>query len=294
MKKLILIGLSLAALAAPAIADAKLHVTASFSILGDMVKRVGGDLVDVSTIVGPDADTHVYEPKPADVQLISKSQVLFVNGLGFEGWMTRFVDSSGFKGQVVTVSAGVASRQMEDDGKEITDPHAWQNLANGLIYVRNIELGLCAADPTDCGTFKQNADAYSAEITALDTEVKAAIAKVEVQKRLVITTHDAFGYFGAAYGVKFEAPEGFSTESEAAAGDVAKLITQIKAQHATALFFENMSDPRLIEQIGRETGVNPGGKLFADALSQDEGGGSYLEFFRHNVKLLVAAMSGPA
>lgn len=290
-KFLITVGL-FTALATPAFSAEKLKVTASFSILGDMVKRVGGDLVDVSVIVGPDSDTHTYEPKPADVQGLVKSNVLIVNGLGFEGWMDRLVQSSKFKGEVVTVSKDVASRKMEDDGKEITDPHAWQNLANGVIYVKNIADGLCAADANDCDTFKKNAADYTAELIALDTEVKSQIASVPTTKRLVITTHDAFGYFGAAYGVKFEAPEGFSTESEAAAGDVAKLITQIKAEHATALFFENMSDPRIIEQIARETGVKAGGTLFADALSKEEGGGSYLEMFKHNIALLVPAMRG--
>jgi len=292
MKKfLIAVGLT-TALATPALAADKLKVTASFSILGDMVKRVGGDLVDVSTIVGPDADTHTYEPKPADVQGLVKSQVLIVNGLGFEGWMDRLVQSAKFKGEVITASKGVVSRKMEDDGKEITDPHAWQNLSNGVIYVNNIAAGLCAADAKDCDTFKKNAAGYTAELTALDADVKTQIASVPEAKRLVITTHDAFGYFGAAYGVKFEAPEGFSTESEAAAGDVAKLITQIKSEHATALFFENMSDPRIIEQIARETGVKAGGTLFADALSTEEGGSSYLEMFNHNISLLVPAMRG--
>jgi len=288
---LIAVGLT-TALATPALAADKLKVTASFSILGDMVKRVGGDLVDVSTIVGPDADTHTYEPKPADVTGLVKSQVLIVNGLGFEGWMERLVQSSKFKGEVITASKGVVSRKMEDDGKEITDPHAWQNLSNGVIYVNNIAAGLCAADAKDCDTFKQNAADYTAELTALDADVKSQIGAVPQDKRLVITTHDAFGYFGAAYGVKFEAPEGFSTESEAAAGDVAKLITQIKSEHATALFFENMSDPRIIEQIARETGVKAGGTLFADALSTEEGGSSYLEMFKHNISLLVPAMRG--
>jgi len=292
MKKfLIAVGLT-SALATPALAADKLKVTASFSILGDMVKRVGGDLVDVSTIVGPDADTHTYEPKPADVTGLVKSQVLIVNGLGFEGWMERLVQSSKFKGKVITASKGVVSRKMEDHGKEITDPHTWQNLSNGVIYVNNIAAGLCAADAKDCDTFKQNAASYTAELTALDADVKTQIGAVPQDKRLVITTHDAFGYFGAAYGVKFEAPEGFSTESEAAAGDVAKLITQIKSEHATALFFENMSDPRIIEQIARETGVKAGGTLFADALSTEEGGSSYLEMFKHNIALLVPAMRG--
>jgi len=276
-----------------ALAADKVKAVASFSILGDMVSRVGGNLVEVTTIVGPNADTHVYEPKPADATALAGTQIFFVNGLGFEGWMERLVESTGFKGATVVTSDGIRSRTMMEDGAEEADPHAWQNLANGLLYVKNIADGLCKVDAADCDTFKKNADAYSAEITALDVEVKAQIAAVPEAKRKVITTHDAFGYFGAAYGVSFLAPEGMSTESEASAADVAKLIEQIKKDGVTALFVENMSDPRLIEQIGKETGVRLGGALFSDALSEKgEGGETYLDMFKHNISLLAPAMAG--
>jgi zinc/manganese transport system substrate-binding protein len=274
-------------------AETKVKAVASFSILGDMVSRVGGNLVEVTTIVGPNADTHVYEPKPADAVALSHTEVFFVNGLGFEGWMDRLVQSTSFKGTTVTASSGVKTRKMEEDGQEITDPHAWQNLSNGLIYVKNIADGLCRVDAKDCPAFRKNAAAYSAKISALDAEVKDRIAAVPETKRKVITTHDAFGYFGAAYGVSFLAPEGISTESEVSAADVAKLIAQIEREGVTALFVENMSDPRLIEQIGKETGVKIGGELYADALSEKgQGGSTYLEMFKHNISLLAPAMSG--
>jgi len=281
-----------AVLTAPALA-APVNAVASFSILGDMVARVGGDRVALTTMVGPNADTHVYEPTPADAANIGKAQVFFVSGLGFEGWMDRLVEAAGYKGAVVVASEGVSTRDMDEDGKTITDPHAWQNLGNGLIYVANIAKGLCAADPEGCPTYEANARTYSDEISALDAQVKAEISAVPEAKRKVITTHDAFGYFGAAYGVVFEAPEGISTESEASAADVARLIGQIRAEGVTALFVENMSDGRLIEQIGRETGVKLGGELYADALSTpEEGAGTYLDMFRHNLALLVPAMRG--
>jgi zinc/manganese transport system substrate-binding protein len=182
---------------------------------------------------------------------------------------------------------------MDEDGQTITDPHAWQSLSNGLIYVENIRKGLCAADAGGCDAYAANAAAYSAQISALDAEVKAAIAAVPEARRKVITTHDAFGYFGAAYGVSFLAPEGISTDSEASAADVARLIEQVKAEHVTALFIENMSDPRLVEQIARETGVTPGGALYADALSTaDEPAPTYLAMFGHNLSLLVPALAG--
>ena len=281
-----------ALITAPALA-APVNAVASFSILGDMVARVGGDRVALTTIVGPNADTHVYEPTPTDAANVGKAQVFFVSGLGFEGWMDRLVEATGYKGQLVVTSEGVSSRTMDEDGETITDPHAWQSLSNGLIYVANIAKALCSVDAEGCQTYEANAKAYSDEISALDAEVKAQIASVPEAKRKVITTHDAFGYFGAAYGVTFEAPEGVSTESEASAADVAKLIEQIRGEGVSALFVENMSDGRLVVQIARETGVKLGGELYADALStKDEGAGTYLDMFRHNVALLVPAMKG--
>ena len=288
-----LIVTALSSLSATAFAAEKLKAVASFSILGDMVSRVGGDLIEVTTIVGPNSDTHIYEPKPADAKAVAATQIFFVNGLGFEGWMDRFVESTSYKGPKIVISEGVAPRKMDEDGTEITDPHAWQNLSNGLIYVKNIADGLCKVDAAGCDTFQKNAAAYSAEILALDADVKAKIAAVPEAKRQVITTHDAFGYFGAAYGVKFMAPEGMSTESEASAADVAKLIEQIKKDNVSALFVENMSDPRLLEQIAKETGVKVGGALYADALSEkSEPGSTYLDMFKHNISLLAPAMLG--
>jgi zinc/manganese transport system substrate-binding protein len=289
----VFVALGNLALAPTALAADKIKAVATFSILGDMVSNVGGDLVEVTTIVGPNVDTHVYEPNPGDATALTKGQIFFVNGLGFEGWMERLVESTGFKGETVVASTGITPRTMMEDNAEETDPHAWQNLSNGLVYVKNIADGLCKVDAADCDTFKKNAKAYSAQITALDAEVKAKIAAVPETKRKVITTHDAFGYFGAAYGVTFMAPEGVSTESEASAADVAKLIEQIRKEGVTALFIENMSDPRLLEQIAKETGVNVGGSLFSDALSKKgEGGETYLDMFKHNITLLAPAMIG--
>lgn len=280
-------------LAIPAVQAAEVKAVASFSILGDMVARVGGDRVEVTTIVGPNADTHVYEPKPADAVAVAGADIFFVNGLGFEGWMTRLVESTGYAGPLVTASEGIAAKTMDEDGETVTDPHAWQSLANGLIYVDNIAKGLCGVDAAGCPAYEANAKAYKAEIAALDAQVKAEIAAVPEAQRKVITTHDAFGYFARAYGVTFLAPEGISTESEASAADVAALITQIRADGVKALFIENMTDGRLIQQIAQETGVKPGGELYADALSEPgEGAATYLDMFKHNVGLLIPAMTG--
>jgi zinc/manganese transport system substrate-binding protein len=291
--------LTSATLALPA-AAAEVKAVASFSILGDIVAHVGGDRVELTTIVGPNADTHVYEPKPADAQALSHAQVFFVNGLGFEGWLDRLVEATGFAGPVVVASEGVKTHAMAEEEHDHaghdhgeTDPHAWQSLKNGLLYVKNVAAGLCAVDPDGCAVYEANAAEYSAEISALDAKVIADIDTVPEAQRKVITTHDAFGYFGEEYGVTFLAPEGISTDSEASAADVGKLIEQIRADGVKALFIENMSDGRLIQQIASETGVTVGGELYADALSEPgEGAASYLDMFKHNVELLVPAMAG--
>ena len=288
----LLATMTLALLTGTALA-APIPVVASFSILGDMVKEVGGDRVAVTTIVGPNADTHVYEPRPQDAAVLSGAQLFVINGLGFEGWFERLVEATGFKGEVVTASDGVVTHTMDEDGEKITDPHAWQSLKNGQLYVANIAKGLCAVDAEGCATYEANAAAYSAKLAALDAEVKAAIAAVPEADRKVITTHDAFGYFAEAYGVTFMAPEGISTESEASAADVARLIEQIRQAGVKALFVENMSDPRLVQQIAAETGAKLGGALYADALSEpSEGAATYLDMFKHNIALLVPALEG--
>jgi zinc/manganese transport system substrate-binding protein len=306
----VIAALAQAAIGANAVqAEPSVKAVATFSILGDMVGRVGGDRVSVATLVGPDGDAHVYEPTPADAKAVSEAGVVFVNGLGFEGWLDRLTKSAAYKGPVVVASKGIKARAMEeedhddDHGKEEhghhhhhhegKDPHAWQSLKNGLAYVKNIADGLCKADSAGCDVYRKNADAYSAEITALDKQVREDLGKIAKAKRKVITSHDAFGYFGAAYGIEFLAPQGVSTEAEASAADVAKLIRQIRKEKVTALFVENISDARLIEQIGRETSVKPGGALYSDALSGKDGpAATYLDMFRHNVGLLTQSMAG--
>ena len=270
----------------------RVNAVASFSILGDMVKQVGGDRVDVITLVGPDGDAHVYEPTPADAKNLASAQILFTNGLGFEGWMERLEKSSGFKGKVVVASTGVKPRTMVEDEKTITDPHAWQSLANGKRYVVNIRDGLIVVDPEGKAVYEANAAKYLDAIAKEETDVKAAIATLPQEWRKIITSHDAFGYFGAAYGLEIVAPEGVSTESEASAKDVAKIIRQIKAEHIPAVFMENITDHRLLDQIASETGAKIGGELYTDALSPPDGPApTYLDMFRHNVGALTTALS---
>jgi zinc/manganese transport system substrate-binding protein len=274
----------------------KLKVVASFSILGDMVRQVGGDRIDVATLVGPNTDAHVFQPTPGDARMVGAAKMLFVNGLGFEGWMSRLQKASGFKGQAVVVSKSISAREMEDEhghkGRKVSDPHAWQSLANAKTYVQNIRDGLIAADPEGKATYEANANKYLGEIDKVEAEVKDSVAKLAPERRRVITSHEAFGYFGATYGLEFIAPDGVSTESEASAKDVAKIIRQIKKQKIPAVFLENVSDRRLLDQIVRETGAKIGGTLYSDALSAPSGpAGTYLDMFRHNIRTLAGALS---
>jgi zinc/manganese transport system substrate-binding protein len=276
----------------PAFAQDKLNVVATFSILADFVKNVGGDRVEVKSLVGPNGDAHVYQPTPNDAKTLSDAKLVFVNGLGFEGWMGRLVKASGTKAAMVTATKGVKPRKMDEDGHVEADPHAWQSVPNAKIYLANIRDALVAADPAGKNAYEANATAYLAKLDALDAEVKAAVAAIPADRRKIITTHDAFGYFGAAYGVTFIAPQGVSTESEVSAKDVAKIIAQIRKQKIPAVFLENVTDERLLRRIGQESGARIGGTLYSDALTDGPGPApTYLEMMRHNVKQLAAALT---
>jgi zinc/manganese transport system substrate-binding protein len=276
----------------------KLKVVASFSILGDLVKNVGGDRVEVATLVGPNGNAHVYAPSPADAKKAADAKLVFVNGLGFEGWLERLVKASGTKAPIIVATKGIKPRERvgerdhdHDHGR--ADPHAWQSVANAKIYVVNIRDALIAADPAGKPAYDANAAAYLARLDALEREVRDVIAKIPSERRRIITSHDAFGYFEGAYGIGFIAPQGVSTEAEASARDVAAIIAQIRKQKIAAVFLENVTDPRLVEQIARETGAKIGGTLYSDALTDDKGDATtYIDLIRHNLRQLAAALIG--
>ncbi|RFC69027.1 MULTISPECIES: zinc ABC transporter substrate-binding protein AztC [Mesorhizobium] len=286
------------AFALPASAQDKLNVVASFSIIGDFAKQVGGNRIELTTLVGPGGDAHVYEPKPADAAAMQQANVVLVNGLHFEGFLQRLVDSSATKASVVELTKGVETIEAKGDEEpghhhDGIDPHAFQSIANAEIYVANIAGAFCVADAAGCDTYKANAAAYTITLEALDDEVKAAIASIPADKRTIITSHDAFGYFENAYGIRFLAPEGISTESEASAADVAKLVRQVREDKASAIFVENITDPRLSKQIADETGLKIGGTLYSDALSDANGPAStYFDMMRHNVSTIKGAVLG--
>jgi len=283
-----LVALAMFAAANPARAAEPLDVVASFSILGDFVRNVGGDRVSVTTLVGPDSDAHVYTPTPADAKKIADARLIFVNGLGFEGWLPRLVQSAGSKAKIVTASNGISPLRLGSSA----DPHAWQSVNNAKVYVANISLALSAADPASAEQFMKNTQGYIEQLDALDREVRDAVAKLPEGRRKVISTHSAFGYFAASYGIEFIAPLGVSTESEPSARDIAKIITQIRAAKIPAVFLENITDPRLMGRISAETGARVGGTLYSDSLTGEKGDSpTYIAMVRHNIKALTGALS---
>lgn len=341
-------AIGLASNPAMAASDKKLAVVATFSILGDMVARIGGDHIELTTLVGPNGDAHVYQPVPADARAVNKADVLFVNGLAFEGWLDRLVEASEFKGSRVVTTAGIKPLSFEEDHHDEHedhaehgdhkdddhadhkdddhhednaahkdddhhddhadhkdddhddhaghdhgefDPHAWQSLHNAVTYVDNITAALSKADPANASSYYANRATYVAEIEAMETEIDKMFDALAEDERTVVTPHDAFGYFAHEYKMKFLAPQGLSTESEASAADVAKLIRQIREEDVKAVFLENVADTRLLEQIASETGAGIGGSLFSDALSEPAGpAGTYLDMMRHNASTIAGAL----
>lgn len=300
-------GLILSTAPLMARAQEKLPVVASFSILGDFVREIGAERVSVTTLVGPNGDAHVYSPTPADAKSMAGAKLIVVNGLSFEGWMTRLIKSSGAKGSVATATKGVSPQKLPDGdepgkkdahghdhaGKD--DPHAWQSVANAKIYIANIRDALSAADPAGKADFEANASAYMAKLDAVDGEIRAAVARIPADRRKAITSHDAFGYFIKAYGIAFIAPQGVSTEAEASAKDVGRIIRQIKAEKIPAVFLENVTNPRLVEQIAKESGAKIGGRIYSDALSEASGpAGTYIAMMKHNISQIEKALgAGP-
>jgi len=282
----------------PARADGPLPVVATTSVLGDMVAAIGGGAVTVASLVGPDADAHTYEPRPKDAQALAAAKLLVMNGLGLEGWLDRLRGSVQYAGSVVIATKGVKPLAMDEEEagktakpKRVSNPHAWQSPANGQIYVANIVEGLAAADPAHAAEYRKRGDAYRAELAALDAKIRAQLAAIPKEKRRVITTHDAFQYYGKEYGVEFLAPLGISTDAEPSAGELARLERQIKKEHIKALFLENVTNPRLIEQIAKETGGIVGPPLYSDALSKPgKPADTYLKMLEYNTATLVAGM----
>jgi zinc/manganese transport system substrate-binding protein len=278
-----------------------LPVVASFSILGDLTQRVGGEHVQVYTLVGPLADAHVYQSTPADVKMLARARLVVVNGLGFEGWIDRLMQSSGYRGPIVVASKGVKLLDKEagpggqhrgHDHAADVDPHAWQDLAQARHYVDNIAAALAQVDPANEAAYQANAAALKQEIDTLDAEIRASLSRLPAERRVVVSSHDAFGYFARAYGIRFLAPVGVSTDAQPSAAAVAAIIRQIRQEKIPAMFIENVSDRRLLERISAESGARIGGILYSDSLSTaGTAAASYLGMMRENAKTLAAALA---
>jgi zinc/manganese transport system substrate-binding protein len=290
----LLLAAALAIAALPVSAQTKLKVVATFSILGDLLAEVGGDKIDLAVVVGADTDAHTYQPKPTDARTLAAAQALVSNGLGFEGWIDRLARAAPFKGRTIVASAGVPTLEIgaHDPGHAHgPDPHCWQDVGRVRRYVANIAAGLAAADPANAAHYLARAQSYDQQLAELDRWIREEIAKVPAGQRKAITGHSSFAYFSKAYGVQLLAPRGYTTDSEPSARDVAALIRLVREQKIKALFVENMTNPRLVDQIARESGAVVGARLYSDALSAPSGPApTYLAMMRHNVAALVAGM----
>jgi zinc/manganese transport system substrate-binding protein len=258
-----------------------------------MAAQIGGGRVEVASLVGPDQDVHVWDPRPRDLRTVASAALLVVNGLGLEGWLDRLTKASGFKGRLAVAAADVVARTMKENGGAIaTDPHAWQDPANAVLYARSIAAGLAAADPANAAAYRDAASGYAAQIVDAGAWIEATLAPVPPGRRRIITTHDAFGYYGARYGIEFLSAEGISTDSEPSAKAIAALVGQIKRERVRAVFIENMTSDRMARMLADETGAVLGGTVYSDALSPPAGpAATYLAMLRHNTTLFAAAMT---
>jgi len=301
----IMAAVAFATAAGPVRADERIEVVATFTILADLVRNVGGDRVEVTTLVGPNADTHVYTPSPSDARKVATARLIVLNGLGLEGWLGRLVKSSGGAAQSVIASEGITPLKPSHDDHDDhehghdhghahgdVDPHAWQSVSNVKRYVENIRRALAEADPAGAETYRANAERYATRLDALDQEIRSTVARIPEDRRKVISTHEAFDYFAKAYGIRFVAPQGVSTDSEPSARDVAAIIRQIKKEKIPAIFLENISDPRLIERIAAETGARIGGTLYSDSLTDEKGEApTYIDMVKHNIRTIADALN---
>ncbi|MGY8828148.1 MAG: metal ABC transporter substrate-binding protein [Pseudomonadales bacterium] len=287
----ILIALLTLSLSLCANAEDKLKVVTSFSILADITQQIAGDKLELRNLVGADADAHIYQPSAEDAKAVFAADLIIANGMGFEPWLARLIDSSEAPGTRIDASVGVLPLMLDEDGQQVADPHAWQNLANAEIYVQNIAKALVQADPNNAAHYNAGRDAYLTQIRSLLAEAKTGLGQLPPAQRTIITSHDAFAYMGQAYGLKFIAPQGLSTADEPSAAEVAALIRQIRADGVKAVFVENIRDPRLIEQIANEAGAKIGGTLYSDALANEGPASTYLGMYKYNLDTLLAALN---
>ncbi|MDR1162485.1 MAG: zinc ABC transporter substrate-binding protein [Candidatus Accumulibacter sp.] len=288
----------------------RLRVVATFSILADMTRAVGGDRVEVHTLIGPDSDAHAWRPSPRDSRALARAKLVVANGLGFEGWIDRLIASTGFRGALLVASRGVKTRPFKNGGSDPrdrqsqrqlgktrpfknggSDPHAWLDLSNAVVYVDNIASALAVEDPRGKDTYFENASRYKSEISRLDAEIRRRFDAIPPTRRKAVASHDAFAYFAGAYGVEFISPLD-AAGNEPSARDVGRIIYRVRNEKIPAVFLENISDPRMLERIRAESGAKMGGALYSDALSGKDGpAATYLDLMRHNAETIARALS---
>ena len=271
--------------------EAKPLVVASASIFADMAREIGGDAVEVRSIVPIGGDPHLHEPTPSDATLVNSADLILRNGLTFEGWLNELIAYSGSDAEVVTITEGI--RPIESlDYANATDPHAWMDASLGLIYLRNIKNALVRLDSANREMFELNYEVYRRQIRALDDEIRTAVQRIPEGQRVLITSHDAFQYFGRRYGLALEAVLGVSTDAEVQTSDIARLTRTLQARRVPAIFIESTINPKLLQQIASDNGVCIGGSLYADSLGDAESPApTYYDMLRHNADVIVAALS---
>lgn len=267
-------------------------VVTSASIFADMAQVISGDLVAVASVVPIGGDPHTYEPTPSDVQLIARANLILINGLTFEGWINEMIENSGTRASVALITEGLEAIASEEY-QNSSDPHAWMSAKNGLTYVANIRDALIRLDPANAEIYRFNAGLYSLQLKDLDLYIQAQIARIPEYKRLLITSHDAFRYYGRQYGIQVEATLGTSTDAEVRTQDVARLTQLIRERQVPAIFVESTVNPKLIRQIASDQNVQIGGSLYADSLGEPGGvADTYLKMLQHNTDVIVAGLLG--
>lgn len=281
---------------APSTLNTKLKAVATFSIIGDLVQNVAGDKIELTTLVGADADVHDFEPTPSDLAILAGAQLIFENGVGLESWLDNLYTSSGSQAERVVLSKGIALIDAvgKDHAHSDHDPHLWQDPQNTMQMVKAIRDALVKADPANTSIYQQNADAYLAKLAALDQEIVSTVTALPPERRKLVTSHDALGYFAARYGFEIVGSVIASLNTEAgepSAQDIVALVNGIRQQGVKAIFLESQSNPKLVERVAQEAGIAIGPELYTDALgAAGSPGATYIDAMRHNVRAIVDAL----
>lgn len=290
MKKIIF-SLIISCLTLSGFAQEKKTVVATASMMADMTKNIAGGMVNVECIVPIGGDPHLHEPTPRDAQMVNRADLIIKNGLTFEGWLDELIENSGTKAKTVRVTEGIQPiKSVEYENS--ADPHAWMDANLGLAYIKNIKDALTELDPDNADIYAFNYGVYKTQLEDLDQYIKTEIQKIPAQKRVLITSHDAFQYYGRAYGIRLEAILGTSTDAEAQTSDIIRLNKVIKTSNVPALFVESTINPKLLKQLAKDNDIEIGGQLYADSIGDEASPApTYIDMLKHNTNVIVKALS---